>query len=608
MARTTEEILEDILRVQEETHSKIEDSVEYTRETSRLSTRFLDEVSNILGMQANVQQPFAFMSVLLDNIQKQKEIFNQFQKTSLSFGSSVALLKSNTQIEKNIRQFGPQVALTAATDALATGTLDLSKQTFDLSVEMKAAGENSRQLLSLQKSLINQGGLSVSQMDDLAIQLKSSRDSYGISTEYLVESINLLADKFGEYNLMGNTAEVTQTLVDLTNMYGAENAQLLSDVIKTVTTGNRLSSFSMLGVAQQARGVQETPSAGGMMSLIQQMADGAQSFYQQQETALGPAMAAERTKQMFGPEILRVVQLANAPKMEGPRLTEQDVTQALKSQEDIQRDIATNSQVLNGQIAVMLAKMDHQFYLLGTQIFILGNSLVTLQRMVTAIRSFEAQALGKDPPDRTFFDKLFAGNAAATAKVASPLAKVSGGIFALAGVGMSIKELSNSFDASQDTQIDYMDTTVGLLTTLVGLAGIFPSIGTFMAQLFPLMGGMMTFLLANPIGLAVAALAATVAAIYYLADDTDKDKPQKVVVQQPKEGGVITTNSFLSANTELTRAILSNALTSKRSDDLMLTELKKANDYTKQLIDVNQKMLRSRGITVTTPGVPFSTP
>lgn len=593
--RPLEEILEEILSETRENREEIKQANEYNRDSFRLSTRLVDELSNLAGIQTNIQAPFAFISTLFENVQKQREVFNTFQQQALAFGKSVSVLKADLGTRQNLKDFGPQIALTTAVAALETGTLGLSEETYNLANEMTAAGENGRNLLLLQRSLLSQGGLSISQMDNLAVKLKESRDAYSISTDQLVQSINLLSDKFGEFSLMGVTDEITNALVDLTNIYGPQNAQMLSDVIKAISTGSRLTEFSRMGLAGKVAAVQAAPTAAGYVDIAQQATAAAKQFYESQKAGLMPSMAAQRTQQMFGPEIFKMIQLANAPEYKGPSMDAKEVSKMLQSQEAVQRDIAENSNKTLGKLGELLSENTKILWTLGFSAGIAINAMVTAQRMVTAIRSVE-NAIRMKPELGSAFDKLMDKNMRAAATMPRWVTPMIGSMTAIGGLIMSASEIAQISSGEQSSLLALIFAS---MTTLTSLMAVFPQLsGVMVGVLGPLgqlMAGIATFLFANPIGLAILAVAAAVAGlIYWLSDDNDDaSKPQPVKIVAQREGGTVTTNSFLSANSDLTKAILSNALSAKKSDDMMLSEVKKQSEMMEKQLDLQHKLLKA---------------
>jgi hypothetical protein len=590
---TTEELLSEILEA-------LQDGNEASLESNRLSIRFGDQLAKIAQIPGNVQQPFAFMSIMFDNINQQKQIYNQVQKAALALGSSEKALRANSMVERARQDFGPTIALNTAIDALSTGTLGLSRETFQLALEMRATGENSRSLLQLQKDLLSQGGLSVSQMNSLSLELKNARDQYGISTDYLVDSINILADKMTQFNMMGVTKELASLTTEFTAKYGMGNQKLLESVINSLFTGDKLRQFAQFGVTGEMAGLQAAPSLGGLEQVIARMAMTSENLFQQfiRQGDL-PSVAYARVEKVLGMNI-GVLKAFSELKAQAPQSINADKTaEEIKKQEAIQKEIGLHMFEMNGKLAQMLAKMEGQVYYFVISAATAYNSLNTLSAINNRIHNLtNALASGTSTkPALTLQERMIASNA----KVAgSNSMKIVG---TLAGLGTAFTagfaafdELKKVMDDDAATQADalklILSSSLSLLGALAPLASLFPVIGTIL----PFMTGLATFLFANPIGLALLAVGAGLTYLATATEDSAKKSTQVQpvrIVQAPSP--TVTTNTFLSTNSDLTKALLSNVFDSSTKqrdlDQQQLKALKQQNALQQQTLDFMRRLV-----------------
>ena len=585
---TTEELLTQILE-------SLEEGNEASLENNRLSNQFLAQMQKAAGIPGNVQQPFAFIGILSDNINQQKTIFNQLQKSSLAFGTSVNNFKNISSVSRGAKDFGPSIALNTAIDALATGTLGLSENTFNLGLEMRAVGESSRSLFELQRTLISQGGLSISQMDSLASELKESRDQYGLSTEMLVDSIEILSQNLSQFSLMGITDELSTVITDFSQKYGAGNKQLIENMVNTLFTGDRLKQFSVLGVMPEIASLQQTPSLGGIEQVADKIAVAVENLLRQfQSQGDLPSVAFQRMENILGKGVAQIVQFSKlkpqAPVVGGV----EDSAEAIKKQEAIQKEIGLHLFEANQHLAQMLAGMSSNLHAAMTSIGVAISSGFTLSKINQSIHSVLDHLQGKAAKDITGADKLISK----VSGWSSSLGKfgiIAGTVAGLTGIGLTTNELLKSVDDDSSTQTNTLVTTMSVLLSLVGLMGP-------IAQLFPALGGLLpvltslsSFLFLNPIGLSILALTGAITAVAYAMSDSDKDKSQQVqkVTVVDKPSPTVTSSPFLAANTELTRSLLNNVFNQTvGSSAAVVSQLKIANKQQEMVIEILSKQLR----------------
>lgn len=583
---TTEELLTQILE-------SLEEGNEASLENNRLSNQFLAQMQKAAGIPGNVQQPFAFIGILSDNINQQKTIFNQLQKSSLAFGTSVNNFKNISSVSRGAKDFGPSIALNTAIDALATGTLGLSENTFNLGLEMRAVGESSRSLFELQRTLISQGGLSISQMDSLASELKESRDQYGLSTEMLVDSIEILSQNLSQFSLMGITDELSTVITDFSQKYGAGNKQLIENMVNTLFTGDRLKQFSVLGVMPEIASLQQTPSLGGIEQVADKIAVAVENLLRQfQSQGDLPSVAFQRMENILGKGVAQIVQFSKlkpqAPVVGGV----EDSAEAIKKQEAIQKEIGLHLFEANQHLAQMLAGMSSNLHAAMTSIGVAISSGFTLSKINQSIHSVLDHLQGKAAKDITGGDKLISKVSGWSSSVGK-FGIIAGGITGLVGLGKAGMELWKSIDDDSSTQTNTLELMMSGLFGLIGAMGP-------IAQLFPALGGLLpvltslsSFLFLNPIGISILALAGAIAGVAYAMSDSDKDKSQQVqkVTVVDKPSPTVTSSPFLAANTELTRSLLNNVFNQNINANVV-SQLKVANKQQEIVIDLLSKQLR----------------
>lgn len=363
------------------------------------------ELSRVMGLPGNMSQPFAFIGQANQMIQDRRELMASLNKQSLAFGQSVTQMRDNVAVQEGSDKYGPTIALKTSIDALRHGVLGMSRGSFELGMQMQAVGENSDALFRMQRESQVFGGLAVSQMDSLSQSLKDARDQYGISTEYLVDAMGQLSSRLMDFNLMGITGEVQETVVALVSKYGAGTADLFTQAINSLTSGGNIAKFSRFGISQDVASLMET---GGMTpEAIESIAAQAGEFFENQVSnfrALNKAEAIAQAKAIYGEEGAMFAAIAKLTPQE--QQDPEAVKKELESQIDIQRDMAKSLFGINDGIASLLNYAPAQLLVLG--------QLVALVTSI-AITSKAGSALGLLGPIKT----LLGGLGGLTATIAS---------------------------------------------------------------------------------------------------------------------------------------------------------------------------------------------
>jgi hypothetical protein len=338
--------------------------------SEKLKNNLTSQLTGILGLKSAT--PFGFIGQMNQMVQDRRQIVAAIDKQSLAFSRDMTVLKENTDVAAGAEQFGPQIALKTAIDSLKTGTYRLSKDSFNLAMQMRAVGESSEALFQLQRQSQVMGGTSVAQMDTLAKALERARTEYGISTEYLVDAMSKLSSRFTDFSLMGITADVNQAMIGLVQKFGTGTADLFNKAIDVVTKGGNIAKFARFGISGEVATFLEKPTAEGLEAI----ADKAGAFFEEQIagfSALNKAEAVALAKQLYGEEGAVFAAIA--------RLTPQEMTDpkvaadALKRQNDIQKDIADSLRGLNDNIAKVVNSVDSSFRI-GLQVVGLITSVI----------------------------------------------------------------------------------------------------------------------------------------------------------------------------------------------------------------------------------------
>ena len=342
--------LDDLLKVLEEMNKR--DDERSKSEGASVSNAFLKQVGNILGISSNITQPFAFMGEMNQMVQGRREFAASIDKQALAFNNTMSTLKQDQQVSQGVSDYGPTIALKTSIDALRTGMFKVSKDTFELGMQMRAAGENSLALFDLQKKSQILGGLNVDGMDSLAKALEKSRNEYGISTEYLVDSLKSLSSRLLDFNLMGITEDVNQSIISLVQKYGVGSADLFTKAMSMVTEGGKLGKFATLGISADVFSFLEKPTAEGMEAIAAQ----AGSFFEQQISgfaSMNRAEAMAQAKRIYGEEgavFAAIAKLTPAEPMDVKAAAD-----SLKSQNDIQKELTIS---LRGSVDDLAASIN----------------------------------------------------------------------------------------------------------------------------------------------------------------------------------------------------------------------------------------------------------
>lgn len=334
------------------------------------------ELSRVMGLPGNMNQPFAFIGQANQMIQDRRELMASLNKQSLAFGQSVTQMRDNVDVQEGSDMYGPTIALKTSIDALKFGVFGMSKNSLDLGMQMQAVGENSAALFKMQRESQVFGGLAASQMDSLSQSLKDARDQYGISTEYLVDAMGQLANRLMDFNLMGITADVQETVVALVSKYGAGTADLFTQAINSLTSGGNIAKFSRFGISEDVASLMES---GGMTpEAIESIAAQAGQFFEKQVSnfrALNKAEAIAQAKAIYGEEGAMFAAIAKLTPQE-----QQDpnaVQEELKSQIDIQRDMSKSLFGINDGIASLVNYAPAQLLVLGQLVALTTSMLIT---------------------------------------------------------------------------------------------------------------------------------------------------------------------------------------------------------------------------------------
>lgn len=385
-------------------------------EGSYVTNAFLKQVGNILGISSNVTQPYAFMGEINQMVQGRREFAASIDKQALAFNNTMSTLKEDQQVSQGVSEYGPTIALKTSIDALRTGMFKVSKDTFELGMQMRAAGENSLALFDLQKRSQILGGLNVDGMDSLAKALEKSRTEYGISTEYLVDSLKSLSSRLLDFNLMGITEDVNQSIISLVQKYGVGSADLFTKAMSMVTEGGKIGKFATLGISADVFSFLEKPTAEGMEAIAAQ----AGSFFEQQISgfaSMNRAEAMAQAKRIYGEEgavFAAIAKLTPAEPMDVKAAAD-----SLKSQNDIQKELTVSLKGSVDTLAASINTVSSAFRIFAVAVGLFMGAVISLKAssILPMIKTAIAPVL---PAIAGVFSAVF------TAVMASPLLLIVG--------------------------------------------------------------------------------------------------------------------------------------------------------------------------------------
>lgn len=406
--------LDEILKVLESMDKRDEERSK--SEGANVNNAFLKQVGNILGISSNITQPFAFMGEMNQMVQGRREFAASIDKQALAFNNTMSTLKQDEQVSQGVSEYGPTIALKTSIDALRTGMFKVSKDTFELGMQMRAAGENSLALFDLQKRSQILGGLNVDGMDSLAKALEKSRNEYGISTEYLVDSLKSLSNRLLDFNLMGITEDVNQSIISLVQKYGVGSADLFTKAMSMVTEGGKIGKFATLGISADVFSFLEKPTAEGMEAIAAQ----AGSFFEQQISgfaSMNRAEAMAQAKRIYGEEgavFAAIAKLSPAEPMDVKAAAD-----SLKSQNDIQKDLTLSLKGSVDDLAAAINTISSAFRIFSVAVGLLMGMVITFKAssILPMIKTAIAPVL---PAIAGVFSAVF------TAVMASPLLLIVG--------------------------------------------------------------------------------------------------------------------------------------------------------------------------------------
>ena len=505
----------------------------------------------IPGMGAGpMGSAFAVASVA----RERQAIVAALQKQALAFGATRESLLRVDKVRTGTNQFGPQIALTTAIETLQTGTTGLSEKTFNLGMEMKAVGSDSRQLFSTLRDANVLGGLTVDATTRLTAGLKEARDKYGISTDALVNAMGDLASQFGDFQVLGQTEEIFKTQQDLIKKFGAGSEKLINDALKIITSGGKLTFFQRFGASEERSRFASGPSADALMSITNKIGPAFKDIVDRFQGGIIDEYEALRlAEERYGAEGKVFFQLSELSKKTFPRVGKNllDGADKITKQIDIQKDIAKST--LDGLAAWANGISATAYQFVFSAALLLNAAHVQFAAATAA-----------------------AGGAGGLKSIMGPMLGLGLGVAAMTVLPDTINKAADIQNKSTQTLIDISTRIAGGIITLVALQKM-TGAGSLIAGSGKIIGSFLTGLIAMLPPLVVPILAILAAAgigylIYSAFADKEEKKDRTVKIIEP-DGGNVQTNRYMVASNEITKSLLFGAF-KNRQDEAQLNYLK----------------------------------
>jgi hypothetical protein len=486
-------------------------------------------------------------------VKERQSVVAALQKQALAFGATRESLLRVGKVTTGAKEFGPQIALTTAVEALNTGTMGLSDQTFNLGMEMKAVGNDSRQLFTVLRDANVLGGLTVDSTTRLTAGLKEARDKYGISTDALVNAMGDLASQFGDFQVLGQTEEIFKTQQDLIKKFGAGSEKLINDALKIITSGGRLTFFQRFGASEERSRFASGPSADALMSITNKIGPAFKDIVDRFQGGIIDEYEALRlAEERYGAEGKVFFQLSELSKKSFPKVGKNllDGADKIKNQIDIQKDIAKS---------------------LVDDLSAWANGI-----SATAYQFIFAAALLLNAANIQFAASTAAAGGAGLKSIMGPMLGLGLGVAAMTILPDTINKAADIQDKSTQKLIDISSKIAGGIITLVALQKM-TGAGSLLHGAGKIVGGLFTGLIAMLPPLVVPILAILAAAgigylIYSAFADKEEKKDRTVKIIEP-EGGNVQTNRYMVASNEITKSLLFGAF-KNRQDEAHLNYLK----------------------------------
>lgn len=529
--------------------------------------------------------PFGFAAAIGGLVRERQAVVAALQKQTLAFGTTTAALQKVEKVREGVDKFGPTIALTVATNALATGNRNASKQMLNLGMEMQAVGENSRQLFTSLREAAVMGGLSTEGSDRLVASLKEARDVYGISTDALTNAMADLGDKFADFNILGQTEEIQKTQLDLVKKLGAGSESLITQAIKAATSGGKLVTFQRFGALEERGRFASGPTAEALLSLANKIGPQFKDIVDKFTSGMiDEYEALKMAEDRFGAEGKVFYQLYQAQlKALGPAAKSlQDGVGKAANQIDIQKDIAKSAvdDLANFANTINATAMQWAF---GAAAFL------------NAVNTFRAAAALGAPAGAS-------GGAGGIGR--GRLIGAGIGLAALTVVPQLLQKGLEKEDHSNKTFVSWTTKVVQGIMLLVALqqatgsANLFAAIPSLIGRIGPMLiglfagGGIIATLLPILLGAGLVGLVGY--GIYKALSDEKDKKPEEIEVLKP-EGELLQTNQYMAASTEVTKTLLSAAF--RQPQDAQVKELKKSVAVQEQMNKTLMKLLGTNVLT-----------
>ncbi len=311
----------------------LEAIAENTR-VDRGQTVAINKLLNVFS-SPGVAGPGGATAAFASQLGQYQKNFNDIQKSAISMGRDFKSINSTQMIQSLEDSYGATISMQAALEAFNAGIGLQSKNALTLAAEMKATGQNSAAMLATLREGQVVGNLTNSQIDALSLNLQTTSKQYGISSDNLVKSLNVLSNRMQDFGAIGLADEMNKVMIDMTAKYGAGSEQLVGQFIDKITRGDNLANLQKLGIAQDVAAFGMNATADQLEVIAQKAAGSMQTLVSQMESGIISRFQALRmAENLYGEEGKLALLVAQLDRQEATALGATDATEQLHVQAD----------------------------------------------------------------------------------------------------------------------------------------------------------------------------------------------------------------------------------------------------------------------------------
>ena len=232
------------------------------------------------------------------------------QKKGLARGQTLGSIMDRNAITTNYLSdnlTGFSNALGVGFEMYEVGMRTNNKEVARLALQTKLTGGNSQKLLKSLARNTEGLGLTQEQLSSLSDKTLGLAQTYGLTTDELMRSIDSLSKNLSTYAALGIAAEMQEAGLSLAAAVGPAIADIGPDLLKTFTQGDRMIQASLLGITRERQAMLKgegdaTRAAFDMMIKAGQQAEKIIENYTR--GAADPAFALARAADVFGQETM----------------------------------------------------------------------------------------------------------------------------------------------------------------------------------------------------------------------------------------------------------------------------------------------------------------